>query len=888
MNSELKILFVEDVPGDAELVNYEIKKNKIQFNGKLVSSREDYLATLAEFKPDIIISDFTLPRFTGLEALELRNKLYPELPFILVTGTLNEEIAVECMKAGADDYILKNNLSRLGPAVFNAIKKIRLLEEKRIAENALEESNERYRRLVDQSPDAIAVHYEGRFIFVNPAAVRLFGAPDHEVLLNKPILEIVHPSSREKVIERIKSVSQGIDAPVFEEKFVKFDGTVIDVEVLGIPYPYHGKHASQVIVRDITERKKSEEALKNSELKYRTIFENVQDIYFEHTIDGIILEVSPSIEVVSKGLYKSADVIGKSIEELYYNPEDRSRIKKVLMENGFISDAEVTVRNRDGSKIHTSISSRIFFDVTGNPVKIIGSMRDITARKKAEEAIEHERLLLRTVIDNIPDTIYIKDNQARKLIANLSDTRYIGYESEDMIIGKTDIETIPGEVGKRGFEDDMKVINTGIGVIEKEEDFIDCNGEKKWLLTTKVPFFDKEGKVAGLVGIGHDITRRKKTEDELLKAMFKAEESDRLKTAFLHNISHEIRTPMNAIVGFSALLSEPDTDEESRNSFIETIVQSSNHLLAIISDIVDISNIEANLVKINKKETDIINVVNSVFNQFVPEAKSKSIKLSFENNLPPNLRSIVSDSTKIRQILTNLISNAVKFTDAGDIFLTLCAKDDLLLFCVSDSGIGIPREHHSRIFDRFYQVENPTSKLHQGTGLGLAISRSYVDMLGGEIWFTSAEGVGSTFYFTIPFEPTNEPVLRSDSKYDQLFFSEKKTILVAEDNESNYRLINYYLNEANATIIRASNGLEVLDYFNKGNKADLVLMDIKMPLMDGYTAARKLREMNPNVPIIAQTAYTDEQIDVAGSGFNGFISKPFNKSKFVQLLREVL
>ena len=257
-------------------------------------------------------------------------------------------------------------------------------------------------------------------------------------------------------------------------------------------------------------------------------------------------------------------------------------------------------------------------------------------------------------------------------------------------------------------------------------------GEKRWLQTTKIPLQDKDGNITGLVGIGHDITERKAIVEELIRAKEKAEESDKLKTAFLHNISHEIRTPMNAIVGFSALLGEPEIDDKTRESYIEVIMQSSNHLLSIITDIVDISNIEANLIKTYKNEINVNKILKSLCNQFMPKADEKKINLICETGLSDSDALILSDSTKLNQVLSNLISNALKFTDKGQIKICYSLKDKFLEFCVSDSGIGISQKYHARIFDRFYQVQNTMERVYEGTGLGLAISKAYVEHLGGK------------------------------------------------------------------------------------------------------------------------------------------------------------
>jgi CheY-like chemotaxis protein/nitrogen-specific signal transduction histidine kinase len=392
------------------------------------------------------------------------------------------------------------------------------------------------------------------------------------------------------------------------------------------------------------------------------------------------------------------------------------------------------------------------------------------------------------------------------------------------------------------------------------------------------------------VGIGHDITERKEIVEELIRAKEKAEESDKLKTAFLHNISHEIRTPMNAIVGFSALLGEPEVDEKTRKSYIEVIMQSSNHLLSIITDIVDISNIEANLIKTYKNEVPINTTIKSLFNQFIPKAAEKKIDMIWEPGLSDYDALILTDKSKLSQIISNLISNAIKFTDKGTIKIGYKLVENFLEFCVSDTGIGISPEHHARIFDRFYQVSNAMERLYEGTGLGLAISKAYIEHLGGKIWLSSEQGKGTSFFFTIPYEKqvaTTLPVTEKGVP-DSYVFPVKKVILVAEDIESNFKLIRYFLSDSNVEVLHAYNGKEAVEKCLSTGKIDLILMDIKMPVMDGYTAVKLIREKNAIVPIIAQTAYIDDKEKAIECGCSGFISKPFDKKSLFKVLREFI
>jgi signal transduction histidine kinase len=250
--------------------------------------------------------------------------------------------------------------------------------------------------------------------------------------------------------------------------------------------------------------------------------------------------------------------------------------------------------------------------------------------------------------------------------------------------------------------------------------------------------------------IFRDISERKSFESDLIRSREKAVESDRLKTAFLHNISHEIRTPMNAIIGFASLLNETSLDPVIQKPLIDVIFKSSNHLLAIVSDIIEISNIEAGLTNVTVSEVKLNEILRNLFKQYELNASEKGIKLKLETGLPDVIAVIRSDKTKLIQVLSNLLGNALKFTSEGEIAFGYIIEKNQFEFFVSDTGIGIPAEQHNKVFERFYQVENSFAKQYDGTGLGLPISKAYVELMGGKIWMTSIPGKGSVFYFTIP------------------------------------------------------------------------------------------------------------------------------------------
>jgi PAS domain S-box-containing protein len=892
--SLLKILFVEDLPSDAELAVMELRKEGLRFEHMRVDTRDGFIKALQDFKPDIVISDYMMPSYNGMQALKDAHEFDPSLPFILCTGSMNEETAVECIKAGATDYIIKEHLTRLPFAVKEALEQHRIQIEKRAAELLLKESEEKLQSIFSAAPVGIGLLVNQIFMEINDTFCKMTGYNRKELIgKNAEIIYATDEQNESAGIVIYRHIAEKGSGSV-ETRLKCKDGRIINTFLSSSPLDKNDLSKGVTFcVMDITERKQAEEALLESEGKFKAIFQNSNDAIMLLNKNGFFDCNPQTLE-----LFK----INTKEEFIKFHPAELSPPFQPDGKNSFEASQEyINIANQEGHKrfdwTHRRTDGEDFyaevllsaFDLGGERV-LQATARDITERKCAEETIIHERLLLRTLIDNLPDHIYVKDSDGRKLISNIADFKDLGLKNEQQVIGKTDLELFPGQTGQRGYDDDMEVITLDIRIIGREEDFIDSMGRKRWSLTTKIPLHDKNSKITGLVGIGHDITERKKAEEELIKAKDRAEESDRLKTAFLHNISHEIRTPMNAIVGFSALLGDPDNDLKTRESYIEIIMQSSNHLLAIISDIVDISNIEANLVRIARNDININSSLRSICNQFLVKAEEKKIKLICETVLSDSDALLITDSTKFTQIISNLINNALKFTDEGSVEVVLKIVNRFLQFSVSDTGIGIPNEYHARIFERFYQVQNSDSRLYEGTGLGLAISKAYVELMGGKIWLSSVPGNGATFCFTIPYEKqvVETPAVHEKRGSEDFVFPEKKTILVAEDIDSNFKLIKYFFKGTDTIIIRAKNGKEAVEKIFIEKNIDLILMDIKMPVMDGYTAVKLIRETNTSIPIIAQTAYIDDREQAIEYGCNGFISKPFDKKGLLKVLSEFI
>lgn len=382
---------------------------------------------------------------------------------------------------------------------------------------------------------------------------------------------------------------------------------------------------------------------------------------------------------------------------------------------------------------------------------------------------------------------------------------------------------------------------------------------------------------------------------ELIKAKNQAEESDRLKSAFLANMSHEIRTPMNGILGFSELLKEPGLTGHEQQKYIGIIQKSGARMLNIINDIVDISKIEAGLMQPDIKESNIKGQIEYIYTFFKPEAEAKGLKLSINNSLPQREVFINTDREKLYSILTNLLKNAIKYTHNGLIEMGLDAVQThngtpMLQFYIKDTGIGIPKDRHEAIFERFIQADIEDRMAYQGAGLGLTITKAYVEMLGGKIWVESGEGIGSTFYFTLPYntQPAKET-------FDhQLTTSEKNTdvrklkILIAEDDEVSQMLIDHYIKMFGKEILKARSGVEAVKACRDNPDIDLILMDIRMPDKGGYEATQQIREFNKDVIIIAQTAYglSGDREKAIKFGCNEYISKPINKNELLAMIQK--
>lgn len=380
---------------------------------------------------------------------------------------------------------------------------------------------------------------------------------------------------------------------------------------------------------------------------------------------------------------------------------------------------------------------------------------------------------------------------------------------------------------------------------------------------------------------------------ELIKAKIKAEESDRLKSSFLANLSHEIRTPMNAINGFTELILNTKISESEKIEYLNVIEKSGKNLVGIIEDLIEMSKIESNQLTPNLNIINLDSLVTELYETVKVTIINKDIDFKLVKSNNPVRFNIITDDIKLKQVIINLLTNAIKFTEKGSVTFgfEIDEEKELINFIVKDTGVGIDEDNHKNIFDRFKRVDSDISIKVGGLGLGLAISKAYIDLLGGEITLDSKVGEGSTFYFSIPLKySVTEHITVKPINNVEITKSEEETILIAEDDNINFLLFQKMMQNKNYKILRAVNGQEAVDICLNNPSIDLVLMDIKMPIMTGFEALEQIRPMRPNLPIIAQTAYSasEDKIKIEEAGFNDYITKPLNRDNLFELINKYL
>ncbi len=496
-------------------------------------------------------------------------------------------------------------------------------------------------------------------------------------------------------------------------------------------------------------------------------------------------------------------------------------------------------------------------------------------RDEAEKALRINELRYRQLADMLPQSVFETNEVGNLSYVNKTWLETFGYNKNDIREGLNLIEVIISD-SKNTFIGGKEFDTNEFQALRKD-------GTTFPALVYSNPIYE-DNKISGYRGIIIDHTERKKYIEALEREKRKAEKSDRLKSAFLANMSHEIRTPMNAIIGFTSLMTKKEVDEEDKAEYIKYIQMSGDVLLNLIDDIIDTAKIEAGELKVKEQDSDINLLMDGLyktFSQILEQKEKHEIKLICEKKMENQRFIIRSDLFRLRQILTNLIGNAVKFTDTGEIRFGYTIPDGKTIrFHVKDTGIGMTEENTRIIFDRFRQVEDSLNRKYGGTGLGLSISKHLVELMKGKIWVESEEGTGTRFYFTIPLmEVQNRAIhyIQTDVEPGSFQWS-NKVVLIAEDDNNNFIFLKSTLKSTGITIIRAKDGKQAVSEVKSNDSIDLVLMDIQMPEMNGYEASENIKLLRPDLPVISQTAYamSGEREKSFQAGCDDYISKPID------------
>ena len=509
--------------------------------------------------------------------------------------------------------------------------------------------------------------------------------------------------------------------------------------------------------------------------------------------------------------------------------------------------------------------------------------------KKRTEQLNESELRYGSLFKKNQSVMLLLDPETRLIVdANEAAVQFYGYTFEQLTsMNLSEINTLPTDELKSSIKD---VLSSNLKHFYFKHKI--ANGDIK-----DVEVYSEKMRVGGkdlLYSIIYDISELKKTQKELIIAKDRAEESDRLKSAFLTNMSHEIRTPMNGILGFSSLLKKPGLSGDKQQEYIKIIEKSGARMLNIINNIVDISKIESGLMEVKLEDTNINHQIEFIYNFFKPEVEAKGLILIPKNGLPENKAIIKTDTEKVYAILTNLVKNAIKYTAKGTIEFGYIKKGKHLEFYVKDTGIGIPKDRKKAVFERFIQADIYDKMARQGAGLGLTISKAFIEILGGEIRVESEEGNGSTFYFTLPYIEEKKTITYVENSSEELNLTTSKInglkILIAEDDETSEALLSIAIEDISSKIIKAKTGIEAIEKIKNNPDIDVILMDIQMPEMNGYEATRKIRTFNKNVIIIAQTAYglTGDKEKALDAGCNDYISKPIKTNQLVALIEKLV
>jgi PAS domain S-box-containing protein len=821
-------------------------------------------------------------------------------------------------------------------AVFDVIT------QRKKAEDALKHSELQYRTLFEAANDAIFLMSEDKFIECNEMTLTMFGCNKKSDIINHHPWEFSPPDqpdgqkSTERATKYISSALKG-KPQRFYWKHTRLNGQEFDAEVSLNLLQLEKDSFLQAIVRDITISKQAEEALSESEARYRLLADHMTDTVWLMDMDLKTIYISPSVEklrgyslkeiqemsldkhLTKESLWKALAIFSEEIEKIKVDPS-----------YSFIRNIELEFLKRDGTTVWLESSFSVIRDEAGNPVSILGEGRDITERKKIELDKERDRQIQKTLneilrlstggnsLDEYLDQVLRLMLSAPFLKVQQKGCIFLSDVHKEVLILKSNYnlpatlqtmcKNVPFGYCLCGRAASERKIQFSDGTSESHENNYPDNTPHGHYCIPIITDDIVLGVILIYLPVAHPkeqyevdfyqavadilcgVIQRKYTEEALLKAKERAEASDKLKTAFLNNISHELRTPLNGILGFAEFIIQEELTDEDKKEYFGILNDNSERLLSTVTNYMDTSLIASGNMEVKHARFNVNQLVLSLDEKYQPHCTKKNLELQIQ--LPANTGnfSITTDQELIRKILILLLDNAVKFTSNGSIAFGYENKPGEIKFFIKDTGIGIPKEARERVFERFIQGEVSNTRGYEGSGLGLFLAKGMVELLGGNIHVESVLDKGSTFYFTIPVEDGSQNI--PDKSSSKITRSEKKnpTILIAEDDHYNYLFLETVLRTTSVRILHAVNGVEAIDMCTRYPEISLVLMDIKMPVMNGLEATKRIKATRSDLPIIAVTAYalsSDESL-ARKSGCDDYLAKPLTKDQLFEKINKYI
>ncbi len=765
---------------------------------------------------------------------------------------------------------------------------------------------ERLQTILDGIPDIIALQNpDHSIVSYNKAGYAFLNQPPSAVD-GKKCYELIGRGRPCDICATSEAVASR--QPVSIEKFVPEMNAW--VHATSIPILDSEGNVSLIVekLQDITARKRTEDALKKSEERFRAFVENANDLVFTVSLDGLFTYVSPKwMELLG---HDPADILGKSFEE-FVHPEDVLAcwgfLEKVVTTQEKGEGVEYRVRRQDGRwRWHFSTGSSLK-DEAGKVVSFLGIARDITERKRAEQETRAQFDFLQTLMETIPNPIYYKDVNGRYLGCNRAFADFLGWDREE-IIGKTAYQISPRELADYYYRMDEVLLQKG-GVQRYEWIMRDHHGQDREVIFNKAVFHGADGGAGGIVGNIGDITALKEKEREIQEAnrrlesaiaraeelAAQAESANQAKSDFLANMSHEIRTPLNGALGMIGLLMDTPLDDEQRR-YAEMARLSGDALLSLINDILDFSKIEAGRLDMEMLDFNLRALLDDFAAMMAVRAHEKD--LEFVCAAAPEAPALLQgDPGRLRQILINLAGNAIKFTEQGEIAVraTVASETDetvVIRFSVRDTGIGIPADKQERLFESFTQLDSSANRRYGGTGLGLAISRQLADLMGGDIGVNSEAGSGTEFWFTARFEKQGDIPQETGPPAS----IRGARILVVDDNATNREVLRVRLESWGARTAEAADGPEALQVLyrsvEQGEPFEAAILDMQMPGMDGALLGKTIKNDHhlKEVRLVMMTSQgrRGDAGEMAAIGFAAYLTKPLKESELFDSLAAVL